>query len=364
METFSVDDAVITFENGHWTCCINNETYTNAVTSHILPVNTVFLEVTTQCNLSCTYCYQKNNQFKNLEYSHAKNAIEWACNTFRNPIQVVFFGGEPFLRKKFIFRLVKEYQNSISFGLQTNGTLLKKNDIKRLSQYRVNLSISFDGLPWLHDKHRIFPGGGPSSGQVLATLKDVIKENIPVGVITVLEKGTIKNVFDILDFFIENNITKVSFIPLRDHKDALSPKEYAHILLKAAEYIKDKNIMVREIAAWASTLMVKSPLECGCGPLCPAGVYQIAVDPWGTVYGCPRLKDGNPLGEKGIPSKSFETSLHEKCKICCFFEFCRGSCPAYDSEYSCQFTKYFVPRVIAALCKDKEFIRKLLGVTQ
>jgi sulfatase maturation enzyme AslB (radical SAM superfamily) len=73
MTTFSVDGAEVTFENGCWTCSINGNTYTNGVSTHVLPVNTVFLEVTTQCNLSCTYCYQKNNRTQNLAYSHAKN---------------------------------------------------------------------------------------------------------------------------------------------------------------------------------------------------------------------------------------------------------------------------------------------------
>jgi uncharacterized protein len=256
---------------------------------------------------------------------------------------------------------VKEYQGTVSFGLQTNGTLLKTDDIETLFRYGVGLSISFDGLPLLHDKHRVFPGGNPSSNQVLTTIKKVTKRDIPVGIITVLEKESGKDVFEILDFLRENNINQVSFIPLRDHVDALPPKEYADILLKAAEYVKHKNIMVREITAWTSALIVRAPLECGCGLLCPAGIRQIAVDPWGNVYGCPRLK-GIPLGEKGIPSGLTEISLNENCKTCCFSEFCAGSCPAYDSESSCQFTAYFAPRFVAALCKDREFMRRLLGV--
>jgi len=106
----------------------------------------VVIEVTSRCNLNCSFCFNKNSFARNrrkkidLPEKKIKKIIDDAA---KNSIEYIrFTGGEPLLRKD-IFELLK-YAKSKGFKevrLNTNGTLVNSNNIKRLEKYVDNVLV-------------------------------------------------------------------------------------------------------------------------------------------------------------------------------------------------------------------------------
>ncbi len=105
-------------------------------------------ELTARCNLDCKMCYihKKANDavVKKSELSVAK-WVEMAKIAQKNGMFLLLLtGGEPFLRPDF-FELYSETKKlGLSVSINTNGTLINENVIKRLAEdfpARVNLTL-------------------------------------------------------------------------------------------------------------------------------------------------------------------------------------------------------------------------------
>lgn len=65
---------------------------------------TVMLTITEQCNLDCSYCYEKNKSSRAMSIETAQSIIEYELSKQDgfDTCEIQFFGGEPFLRFDFI----------------------------------------------------------------------------------------------------------------------------------------------------------------------------------------------------------------------------------------------------------------------
>ena len=115
------------------------------------------------CNLQCKYCALKDNlsdkrKYK-LSFTDLKNATDYFLKVSKSSTKhILFLGGEPLLISDTILRLVKNYSSvrNLSFELTTNGVLLNQNLIEEFKKYRVNLSVSWDGIKKVNDENRRF----------------------------------------------------------------------------------------------------------------------------------------------------------------------------------------------------------------
>jgi MoaA/NifB/PqqE/SkfB family radical SAM enzyme len=137
----------------------------------ISPFNMV-VDFTNRCNLNCYGCYANSTgQGKDLDFDTVDRIVEEAKNT----IGVLFLtltGGEPFLRKKDIYRLAEKHPD-LYFMVYTNGTLIKDDDVKRLGEIkRIFPTISVEGLEDQTDLRR-----GKGHYQRMKELMRKLKEN-------------------------------------------------------------------------------------------------------------------------------------------------------------------------------------------
>lgn len=109
-------------------------------------------EVTSKCNLNCTYCYAMpftniNPPVENLEYLFKKTKKE------ADPFEIVIVGGEPFIRKDII--TVIELADSIfqrDVEVSTNGTLIGRlteeefERLKFISNRHTSIQVSLDSI--------------------------------------------------------------------------------------------------------------------------------------------------------------------------------------------------------------------------
>lgn len=140
------------------------------------PLQSLVMNLTNQCNLACTYCYEfgedkvatPEGKKKFMEIETAKASVDFLLSqsASRKSVHITFFGGETLMN----FPLLKEVVayakeqttaqgRSIDFSLTTNATLLTPAIIEFLSQNRIGVTVSMDGPPDLQNKMRVFSNG-------------------------------------------------------------------------------------------------------------------------------------------------------------------------------------------------------------
>lgn len=148
---------------------------------------TLTFQVTEDCTLRCSYCYQTIKRHNSMTFDVAKKAIDMLFDNEKGvadyfPIHdmpaiiLEFIGGEPLIEINLIDKIldywvatamahksVLAYRFMASFS--TNGTLYFSDDVQAfLKKWYRNTSMSFsiDGNKELHDACRVFPDGSGS----------------------------------------------------------------------------------------------------------------------------------------------------------------------------------------------------------
>ena len=143
-----------------------------------IPLTTMVLNVTNQCNLSCTYCYEYGED-KIVDTENGKKAKFMTEETARESVDfmlreagpnrtahLTFFGGETLMNLpvlKFAIPYARERAaalgKQVDFSLTTNATLLRPEVIAFLAENRVGVTISIDGPKDVQDQFRVFHNG-------------------------------------------------------------------------------------------------------------------------------------------------------------------------------------------------------------
>ena len=154
------------------------------------------LNVTNQCNLSCTYCYEYSED-KIVDTENGKKPKFMSEETARQSVEfmlkesgdnkvahITFFGGEtllnfPVLKKTIAYARQRgaEVGKEVDFSLTTNGTLLKPEVIEFLAENHVGVTISIDGPKEVQDKFRVFHNGTGSYDVVAPKIKELLKRH-------------------------------------------------------------------------------------------------------------------------------------------------------------------------------------------
>lgn len=131
--------------------CLDNIGLLNADQTYEFEIDfipKVVFSITNRCNLSCEYCcVDADNYLKKddvLSTSDIKRAIDKILKL--KPQEVVISGGEPLVRDDFYYIL--EYIKLVYGGkvvLCTNATLIKEEDIEKITNAVYAVEISLDG---------------------------------------------------------------------------------------------------------------------------------------------------------------------------------------------------------------------------
>ncbi len=177
----------------------------------------LILEVTQNCNLRCRYCVY-SGRHAGLRV-HNDLAMPWdvarkAMNFFlKNPSHqspnqhISFYGGEPLLNIGLVRHCVeyaKSRDQNITFGLSTNGTLLTEEVTRFLVAHDFTLYVSLDGPSAIHDKARVFAGGGGTFNVIsrnLRALKDLAPEYYAKRLVVLCTISPDVDLLSLLDFF-------------------------------------------------------------------------------------------------------------------------------------------------------------------
>ena len=330
-----------------------------------VPLGTMVLNVTNQCNLACTYCYEygedkivdtdngKQPKFMSLET--AKASVDFMLKEAgeAKSAHLTFFGGETLLNFNVLKETIPyarqraaELGKDVDFSLTTNATLLKPEVIKYLVENQVGVTISFDGPPEVQNKFRVFHNGTGSYDIVAPKIKELLQKHRsrPVGARVTLTGGNL-DVRTIYRHLTEEfGFREVGFAPVTTSSKreyALDEQGYDQMLTQftaLAEEFRDAAIEGRH-HGFSNVKETIQEIHQGMSKAypCGAGIGLMGVSTSGDVALCHRFagSDEHKLGtvRDGIDKSAqaaFLDSHHlankTDCSTCWARPVCSGGC--------------------------------------
>lgn len=330
-----------------------------------VPLQTLVVNVTNQCNLSCTYCYEygedkivdteNGKQPKFMTEATAREAIDFALRESRDNrrAHITFFGGETLMNFNvlkstiaYARRRAAEAGKDIDFSLTTNATLLRPDVIEFLADERVGVTISIDGPEELQDKFRVFNNGTGSYAVAAPKIKALLARHRsrPVGARVTLTKQTLdvrkiyRHLTEELGFW-EVGFAPVTTAPGRDY--AISDGGFDHLLSQfrdlAGDYLdaalKNRHHGFSNIRETLQELHHGHAKAYPCG----AGLGLMGVSTDGNVALCHRFagSDEHTFGtvRDGVSREKQQEFLHTHhvssktdCATCWARPICAGGC--------------------------------------
>ena len=330
-----------------------------------VPLQTLVVNVTNQCNLACTYCYEygedkivdteNGTQPKFMSEETARESVEFALRESRENTHahITFFGGEtlmnfPVLKATIAYarRRAAEVGKEIDFSLTTNATLLRPDIIEFLADERVGVTISIDGPEDLQDKFRVFNNGQGSYAMAAPKIKALLARHRarPIGARVTLTRQTLdvrriyQHLFDDLGFW-EVGFAPVTTAPGRDY--AISDGGFDHLLEQfrglAADYL-EASLQNRHhgFSNVRETLQEIHQGHAKAYP-CGAGIGLMGVSTDGRVALCHRfagsdehgfgtVKDGVSWEKQQAFLDSHHVANKTDCSTCWARPICAGGC--------------------------------------
>jgi uncharacterized protein len=288
------------------------------------PLQRVVLNVTNQCNLACTYCYeysadkisQPDGKPKYMSHDVARAAVDMLMqeSAQRPSIHVTFFGGETLLNFP-VMRSTVEYasekaaaaRKKIEFSLTTNATLLDEEIIDFLSEHRIGVTVSIDGDRELNDRMRVFHDGRGSYEVIAPKIRQLLARHRSnsIGARVTLTSGVsdVRRIYEHLTG--ELGFDAVGFSPATASPDRLyhiGPRKMDNILESFAELAweyRDRAVEGRH-HGFTNVSDTLKELHSGISKAyaCGAGLGLLGVSTGGDLGLCHRFAD-SPVGKMG-----------------------------------------------------------------
>ena len=346
----------------------------------------ISLNVSSGCNLSCSYCYAARGSFDGAQPSPmpweiARAAIDrlLADADPASPVTVGFLGGEPFVNRNLLHRAVayaaaegRRLSLDVRFSVTTNGTLLREEDVDLLRRHAFAVTVSVDGGEQIQNLQRPALSGRRSYDLLREAIRPLLASP---GLARVSARATVRSDrLDLADRFeaiLGLGFREVGFSPLRTTKPgqgALRDEEWPRYLdalvdLARAELqrlcegesprLTNFAVALKQIYRGAS-----SPYPCGAG----GGYFSVAAN--GDWYACHRaigsaaFRLGDNGGLDSGRRKEFLVARHvhsqPACRRCWARYLCSGGCHQEASDRtdsSCGFIRGWLEFCLAAYCE-------------
>lgn len=311
----------------------------------------LYLVLTTQCNLSCTYCFIQESplsvlpqQFMSLETACAAvdffiDQADDSCNC-----EFILYGGEPTLRPELFIHVMHYIRNvapASRISVVTNGTLLDERLVAELARCDVSVGISVDGPKRVNDVHRAFRRRGPSVyDRVERSMEMLRRFEVPFGISLTISESVLESQDEVIAWLKEIGVNP--FLnpahyssPSKDWEDMY--RRMSEFMLRVVTELSDVGIAESRMAGLVGMLAEGFLKFQGCGAL---GLTQLAVRPNGDVGVCHGDSQSNTgvlwnLGnippDPYVGADSYWIDLlaanQPECLRCEAFAVCGGGCP-------------------------------------
>ena len=308
-----------------------NEEYGDSLNRYFYEENNKFtrnitFQITDDCNLCCSYCYQHNKGHHKMPFEVAKKLIDEiltndkSINSYvksENAIGIVleFIGGEPFLEVDLIDQIIDYFIEQciilhhpwidrFRVSICSNGVLYftpKVQEFIKKHQTHLSFTISIDGNKTLHDACRVFPDGTGSYDLAIKAAKHYRKyyDAILSSKMT-LSPDNINFVFPALVNLWENDY---NFIYCNCVYEKGWTIEHARVLYnelkKVADYLLN-NHLERIKGTSILNLDLSQQKNISDKNFCGGDGNMLAVDYKGDLYPCLRYMESS-IGQNQLP---------------------------------------------------------------
>jgi uncharacterized protein len=259
------------------------------------------ISVNTDCNLFCTYCYRPaDNKKQSIPLAAGRSAVDFLFKNSGSTLSINFFGGEPLLAFDKIESLVlygrekgARENKTVSFSLNTNGTVLNKRILLFLRQHRVGIVLSIDGPPEVHNHHRKQFDGKGSFQLLEKNIPMLLDEPQQVHVRMTVTPETVSRMFESTIFIYDLGFRSAAIAMDRgderwdEEKKTIFREQYLKITEWYIEILK-KNKVFKLVDLDFGAVSLSYPLS-GKGLPCSAGLNGIAISTDGRIYPCYRF---------------------------------------------------------------------------
>lgn len=271
------------------------------------------LVLTSACNLRCDYCYARTEVVRTMPWPVGERAIVRALNSLDadGVLELGFFGGEPLLEARLLLRLADFARvksgitgHRLNMHLTTNGTVASEDAWRVMRADDIQVSVSCDGLPGVHDRHRCRPDGLGSSAAVLPLLRRLVDEGRNPAVIMVVRPDTLQSLPEGIVFLRDLGIGFVQ--PALDLWAEWSPSDLESLQPALAA---SADAWVRTCGqfgiGWFDDMAARlAGVPMGECSRCSFGAGEVAVTPSGHLYPCERLiGDDRPDHPSRLPGE-------------------------------------------------------------
>lgn len=350
-----------------------------------MTITHAIVKVVRGCNIACKYCYIDQYGFgaKKIQLMGG-DILELLFSRVAEHVRAhklsgftfYWHGGEPLLQPMHFYERVGELSQRylseirVLHLLQTNATRLTREYARLLKELGIVVSVSLDGPPNIHDKHRVNRAGRPTSHRVLKGVEALQAEGHPTQILCVITRDAIGHGAEIYRYFRSMGTTWMDFLlPHANSRhttilpqDMPTQEQFAEFYIDVyREWMSEgsPNICVRRLRDYVQLLLGWKPDTCIFSDDCS---YIITVLPDGKVYACDDLLStfSEPMGslhrdtldDIGNHStmdkvrKNSSVMFGQECLGCDYFDVCKSGCTNFRAAQNQNFTdRYYYCRM-------------------
>lgn len=146
----------------------------------------LILSISERCNMNCGYCINseiypqsRNKTELDMEWPVARKAIDLFLEDSEKAPKITFYGGESTMNYAVIKKCLSYARSKnpkVEFFLCTNGVGISRF-MDDLIEYGIELQISIDGLPHIHDKYRRTTNDRPTYDLISSEIEEIRKRH-------------------------------------------------------------------------------------------------------------------------------------------------------------------------------------------
>lgn len=268
----------------------------------------VTFHLTHHCNLRCSYCYTGEKLPIAMTHVTIDQSIHFLQEEIKKMgatrLNITFFGGEPLIEKEKIFYIISQLSDLVNvetfYRMSTNGTLLNEDLMKKLYDHGVFVSLSIDGHPDVHDKHRVDVSGKPTSHKVAKAAAIMLECNPATNVTCVLSPDTASELCRSVDY-----IFNLGFRYITTTLDYSADWDLGHFatLKKSYQQLSEWYVDKMEknerfyLSFFDERIRTRTHKPLHAHERCLIGTKQFSIAPNGELYPCIQFVKTNSLPE-------------------------------------------------------------------
>lgn len=294
-------------------------------------INSIYIMLTEACPLRCKYCYIKN---RHIDNPISLDTINKSIKLFKEPPQVIFFGGEPLLKLDLIKETIKTHPDC-KWQVVTNG-IVKFNEfmdeVYNPNKDRFDVQLSWDG----NTDSRITVNGENVSNVVYENLIRNLEKGYHIQTRSVVSDSNIETLYNTYEKLINLRKKYKNYTPDFNFAHQKSFKE--DFFEKLDDQLNEIFCYIKRnindyIPQWINLMLFQKFSKIPMNESCDGGSY-LCVRPNGDVYPCTILSQiskefclGNVNDDNLDLEKINKLVQYSKCsKTCSLRKYCDGGC--------------------------------------